>query len=144
MPPRLRIATTLLYLVAAIAIAIGALEAFGSSLLPYHQRLLGAPLAGFDGGVAALYFTMRRSIGAGFFAIGVAILVLTRRSLSRGERSGWVGILALVLCFLGPLVGSNLLNGLNTPWWQNLAALLIALLALAIARPALRADHAAA
>jgi len=128
---RIKVASILLYTIAAAAILFGLLYLLTPKILPYHEVYLGMSHNQLPPRVAALILSAMRLIGVLYIALGIAVGVLTARPLRKGKRWSWWLILVCLTIVLVPLLFITLNIGLHTPWW--LAAILLVLLFVAMA-----------
>ncbi len=136
----MRIAAISLYTITGIiSITMGAIYLFSPEFMPYHSDALGRAWQDLQDSEQVLFGALLDVVGAGWIALGVAVIVLALIPMRRGER--WARFLVpfLLVLFYAP----NLLATLSVleqtpatpPWYGNAFALLVTAIGLALDRP---------
>jgi len=134
-----KIATILLYIVSLGIIGFGVMyiyKGFTVGLMPYHLKFLNIDsIDSLDPKVAELMRTFVQIIGFAFSCIGIAFILLVR-GMFNGEQDNydWKIIAAMVLVLV-PIIYEMLHLATYTPWYLVLIMLVLAVIALILARP---------
>ncbi len=136
----MRIAAISLYAITGIvSMSMGAIYLFSPEFMPYHAEALGRAWQDLRYSEQVLFGALLDVAGAGWIALGAAVIVLAIIPMRRGEM--WARLLVpfLLVLFYVP----NLLATLSVlehtpaspPWYGNAFALLATAIGLALDRP---------
>lgn len=144
MPLRRRIAALFYAINALVSLALGALYLSRDRFMPYHEAALGQPWESVEPALQTLLLALMDVAGAGWIALGVAVLMLTVYPFRRGETWSRVLIPALFLLFYVPTLLATLAVLAQTagapPWYGNAVACTVAVIGLLLDAP-WRADR---
>ncbi len=136
----MRIAAISLYVVTSIvSITMGAIYLLAPEFMPYHADALGRGWQDLQESERVLFGALLDVAGAGWIALGVAVIVLAILPVRRGET--WARLLVpfLLALFYVPTLLATLsvlqLTPGSPPWYGNAFALLATAAGLALDRP---------
>ena len=136
----MRVAAISLYVITGIiSIAMGAVYLFSPEFMPYHSDALGRAWQDLQDSEQVLFGALLDVAGAGWIALGVAVIVLAILPLRRGEL--WARLLVpflLVLFYVPTLLATLSVLGQtpgSPPWYGNAFALLAMATGFALDRP---------
>jgi len=136
---RARVVVVLYAVNAVISIALGAMYLFRQTFMPYHEAALGRPWSKLDVELQSLLGALMDVAGAGWMALGIAIIVLVAIPVRRGERWARFLVPGLFMLFYVPTLLATLtvLNETTAspPWYGNAVACLVAAIAFFIDAP---------
>lgn len=136
MNKKLKAASVLLYIVALLFVALGAVYSLTPGLMPYHEKLIGKTYQELDPKLAVLVIFALRVIGAAYLAMGGTLALLVAKPLREGYAfTRWI-ILILVTVNCLPVLRVTLTVGNGAPWWAILVMMLMSFVAFFLARPA--------
>ena len=119
--------------VVALTMAWRALTA--KRLLPFHQAATGRPWTELSTGQQSVATALTRSLGLGFFAAGLALLVACVTDVAHQDVATY-GLAAIALVFCAGLALINrrlhLDTSVGTPWKQSLYAVAAIIVAVAL------------
>jgi len=122
-----------------ISVALGSVYLFRQTFMPYHETALGRSWSELAPEVQFLLEALMDVAGAGWIALGVAVLFLTAIPMRRGERWARLLVPALLLLFYVPnlLATLTVLNetAASPPWYGNAVACLTTIGAFVIDAP---------
>ena len=130
----------LLYsVVGIVSIAMGALYLLAPRFMPYHAVAIGRDWAALSDNEQVLFRALLDVAGAGWLALGVAVIWLVIVPVRRGERWARLVVPCLLLIFYVPTLLATLSVLENTPasppWWGNLVALAATVAAFILDKP---------
>ncbi len=136
----MRIAAISLYILTGIiSITMGAVYLFSPEFMPYHADALGRAWHDLQDSEQVLFGALLDVAGAGWIALGAAVIVLAIIPVLRGEL--WARLLVPVLLFLFyvPTLLATLAVLEHTPatppWYGNAVALVATAIGLVLDRP---------
>jgi len=122
-----------------ISVALGSVYLFRQTFMPYHEAALGRSWSELAPELQFLLEALMDVAGAGWIALGVAVLFLTAIPMRRGERWARLLVPALLLLFYVPnlLATLTVLNetAASPPWYGNAVACLTTIGAFVIDAP---------
>ena len=135
-----RIAAISLYaLTGVVSITMGAIYLFSPEFMPYHSVALGRDWHDLQNSEQVLLGALLDVAGAGWIALGTAVIVLAIIPMRRGEM--WARLLVpflLVLFYLPTLLATLSVlekTAASPPWYGNAFALLATAIGFALDRP---------
>lgn len=144
MPLRRRTAALFYAINALVSLALGVLYLSRDRFMPYHEGALGQPWDAIEPALQTLLLALMDVAGAGWIALGVAVLMLTIFPFRRGETWSRILIPALFLIFYVPTLLATLavLNQTpgSPPWYGNAVACAVAVIGFLLDAP-WRADR---
>lgn len=135
-----RVAAALGYgVTAVISLVLGSVYLVRGSFMPHHADALGLAWSEVEPTLQTLLLALLDVAGAGWIALGLAVLALTLGPMRGGERwSRWL-IPALLLVFYVPTLLATLrvlqTTPASPPWWGNATACAVTSIALILDRP---------
>ncbi|WAT18812.1 hypothetical protein OZN62_04380 [Aurantiacibacter sp. MUD11] len=134
----------LLYsVVGIVSVAMGSLYILTPRFMPYHAVAIGRDWTVLSGEEQVLYLALLDVAGAGWVALGVAVLWLVMVPIRRGEQWARFMVPCLLLIFYLPTLLATISVLDNTPasppWWGNVIALAVTVIAFVVDRPFRRA-----
>jgi hypothetical protein len=124
---------------ALISIGLGSLYLFRESFMPYHEAALGRGWQEIEPALQVLLGALMDVAGAGWVAVGVAVIFLVAIPVRREERWARLLVPALFLIFYGPTLLATLTvldrTPASPPWYGNAIACSVSVLALIIDAP---------
>ena len=136
----MRVTALTLYIVTGIvSITMGAIYLFSAEFMPYHADALGRTWQELSASEQTLFEALLDVAGAGWIALGVAVIVLALIPMRRGEL--WARLLVpfLLVLFYVPTLLATLTVLTQTPgsppWYGNAFALLATAIGFALDRP---------
>jgi hypothetical protein len=124
---------------AAISLLLGSVYLTRGSFMPYHGDALGLPWRELDPALQTLLLALMDVAGAGWIAVGVAVLALLVGPFRRGEQWSRLLIPLLLLTFYVPTLMATLevagKTAATPPWWGNALACTATLVSLAFDGP---------
>ena len=105
------------------------------SLLPFHQAATGRPWTELAPGEQSVATALTRSLGLGFLAAGLALLVACVTDLAHQNVATYsLAAIALVFCTGLAVINRRLqlATSAGTPWKQSLYAVVAIIVALAL------------
>jgi hypothetical protein len=132
----LRVASAVLFgLVGVVALTMAWRGLTAKSLLPFHQAAAGRPWTELSTGHQSVAIALTRSLGLGFLAAGLALLVASAAAVAHQDVATY-SLAAIALVFCGGLAVINrrleLSTAAGTPWKQSLYAVAAIILAVAL------------
>lgn len=132
----LRVASAVLFgFVGVVALTMARRGLTAKSLLPFHQAAAGRPWSELSPGEQSVATALTRSLGLGFLAAGLALLVAGVTALT-GQDIAAYALAAMALVFCSGLAVINrrlqLATSAGTPWKQSLYAVAAITVALAL------------
>lgn len=136
----MRFAAISLYAVTGlVSTAVGAIYLFSNEFMPYHSDAIGRTWQDLRASEQVLFGALLDVAGAGWIALGAAVIVLAVIPMRRGEMWARPLVPFLLALFYMP----NLLATLSVleqtpatpPWYGNASALLATAIGLALDRP---------
>lgn len=122
-----RIVLLLYGAVGIISIALGSLYILAPRFMPYHSTAIGRDWGELTSNEQVLFLALLDVAGAGWFALGVAVIWLVTVPVRRGERWARAMVPTLLLIFYVPTLLATLSvlekTPASPPWWGNLIAL---------------------
>ncbi|MEW9919582.1 hypothetical protein AB2B41_08210 [Marimonas sp. MJW-29] len=145
----MRIAAISSYVITGIvSIVMGAIYLFSPEFMPYHVDALGRAWEELPDSERVLFGALLDVAGAGWIALGVAVIVLVVIPLRRGELWARILVPVLLVLFYVPTLVATLTVLTQTPgsppWYGNAFALLATAAGVALDRPWRRDDRARA
>ena len=137
-----KLASVLLYAVAATMTASGLRYIFIPTLLPYHQRYVDVPAGDMPPHVIPLFLLIYRGAGWAQISIAATLFMVTKWFIGGGDRRGWWLVAVMMGLTLIPLLFITLAVGTYTPWWVIALLLAVVSVALVLAWPATSAASA--
>ena len=136
----MRIAIVSLYVITGIvSVTMGAIYLFTPEFMPYHSDALGRAWQDLQDSEQVLFGALLDVAGAGWIALGVAVIVLAIVPVRRGELWARFLVPVLLVLFYVPTLLATLSVLAQTPgsppWYGNAFALLATAIALALDRP---------
>jgi hypothetical protein len=136
----MRIAAISSYAITGIvSITMGAIYLFSPEFMPYHSDAVGRAWQDLQDSEQVLFGALLDVAGAGWIALGAAVIVLAIIPVRRGEM--WARLLVpflLVLFYVPTLLATLSVLGqtpASPPWYGNAFALLATAIGLALDRP---------
>lgn len=122
-----------------VSIALGTTYLFSDSFMPYHAAALGREWEAIEPALQTLLLALMDVAGAGWIALGIAVLLLTAYPMRRGELWGRLLIPALFLIFYVPTLLATLSVLEQTPgtppWYGNAVACAVAVIGFLLDAP---------
>ncbi len=136
---RSRLAATLYAIDGIVSVGFGAVYLCRGSFMPYHAEALSRSWDELEPTLQTLIEALMDLAGAGWIALGVAILVLVAIPVRRGERWARTLVPVLLLLFYVPTLLATLAvlraTPATPPWYGNAVALLVAVVAFVLDAP---------
>ena len=118
---------------------LGFIYVFSPTFMPYHAVAIGREWVELSGAEQVLFSALLDVAGAGWIALGVALIVLTWIPLRRGEKWARYLVPALAIIFYVPTLLATLSvlgsTPASPPWWGNVIALVATIAAFLLDRP---------
>jgi hypothetical protein len=125
----------LLGLVGLVALTMARRGLTAKNLLPFHQAAAGRPWSELSPGEQSVATALTRSLGLGFLAAGLGLLVAAATALT-GHDVATYALAAIGLVFCAGLAVINrrlqLATSTGTPWKLSLYAVVAIIVALAL------------
>ena len=136
----MRIAATSCYVVTGIvSLAMGAIYLFSSEFMPYHSEALGRAWDELRDSEKVLFNALLDVAGAGWIALGTAVIVLAIIPMRRGEMWARLLVPSLLFLFYVPTLLATLSvldqTPASPPWYGNAFALLATAAGVLLDRP---------
>jgi hypothetical protein len=132
----LRLASAVLFgLVGVVALMMAWRGLTAKNLLPFHQAATGRPWVEFSPAEHSVATALTRSLGLGFLAAGLALLVACVTDLAHQNVATYsLAAIALVFCTGLAVINRRLqlATSAGTPWKQSLYAVVAIIVALAL------------
>ena len=132
----LRVASAVLFgLVGVVALTMAWRGLTAKRLLPFHQAATGRPWTELSTGQQSVATALTRSLGLGFLAAGLALLVGCVTDLAHQDVATYsLAAIALVFCSGLAVINRRLQRdtSIGTPWKGSLYAAVAILVALAL------------
>ena len=134
-----KVSISLYFGVGIVSIALGLVYLLSPTFMPYHAVAIGRDWPELTVAEQTLFGALLDVAGAGWIALGVAVIVLTLVPLRRGEIWARYLVPMLAMIFYVPTLLATL-SVLNTtpaspPWWGNVIALAATIFAFLLDRP---------
>lgn len=129
---------------AIISIGLGSVYLFHPTFMSYHAAALDQSWGELDPALQTLFGALLDVAGAGWVALGVAVLALVAVPVRSGERWARILVPALFLLFYVPTLLATLsvlgATPASPPWYGNAVACGVSAVALIIDAPWRRAE----
>ncbi len=132
MSKKIKIASILVYIIAAFCILLALLYSFYPTILPYHQEFLGKRHDQLNPKVAIMFIQSLRVVGALLGSLGMSLILLARKLSESWVR--WVILCMNVIAF-GPILKVTLAVGKTSPWWLMALILILTIISFFLAAP---------
>ena len=127
------------FAVGIISVILGLVYMLSPTFMPYHAVAIGREWAELSGVEQVLFGALLDVAGAGWIALGAAIIVLTALPVRQGEKWARYLVPALAVIFYVPTLLATLsvlsATPASPPWWGNVICLAATLLAFLLDRP---------
>lgn len=136
----MRIAAISSYAITGIvSIIMGAVYLFSPEFMPYHADAVGRAWQDLRDSERVLFGALLDVAGAGWIALGAAVIVLAIIPMRRGEMWARLLVPSLLVLFYIPTILATLSvlehTPASPPWYGNAFALLATAIGLALDRP---------
>ena len=130
---------TLYCVLGVVSITLGSIYVLSPTFMPYHAMAISREWGDLTSAEQVLFSALLDVAGAGWIALGVAIICLTLVPVRRGEAWARYLVPSLAFIFYIPTLMATLsvlhATAASPPWWGNLIALTAALTAFLMDRP---------